>query len=71
MAGGSLGPLAVQIPQYAYWTDEEHQKHPMIVVQAEKAPDGSEILGLRGFDGSETVATLAEVQLLGTKKPTQ
>jgi hypothetical protein len=69
MNGGSTGPVSIEIPQYAYWNDEKGMKHPMIVVQAEKAPDGSEIIGLRDFQGHEMVATMPEVTLLGTKKP--
>ena len=68
MAGQSQGPLSIEIPQYALWIDEKGAEHPMILVQAERAPDGSEIVGLRGFDGSETVATLPEVKLLGKQK---
>ncbi len=57
------------IPQYVLWSDEHGAKHPMILVQAEKAPDGQTIVGLRDFSGQGTVATLPEVELLGTKKP--
>ncbi len=67
-AGGTIA-LNIVIPQYALWRDEKGTPHPMIVVQAEQGPDRSEIVGLRGFDGSETVATLGEVKLLGTRKP--
>ena len=69
MAGKSQGPLSIEIPQYVLWTDENGAEHPMILVQAERAPDGSEIVGLRGFDRSEMVATLPEVKLLGKWKP--
>lgn len=69
MDGKSQGALPIAIPQYVWWTDETGLKHPMILVQAELAPDGSKIVGLRDFGGRETVATLVEVELLGTKKP--
>ena len=69
MNGGSKGALPIDIPQYVVWKDEHGSKHPMILVQAERAPDGTEMAGLRGFDGSETVAIMAEITLLGTKKP--
>ena len=69
MAGTGLGPLSIEIPQYAYWIDEMGDQHPMVVVQAEQHPDGTGIVGLRSFDGSETVATLPEVKLLGKEKP--
>ncbi|WP_082441694.1 hypothetical protein [Sphingomonas sp. Leaf33] len=69
MDGQGRGVLPVKVPQYAWWTDEAGVKHPMILIQAEIAPDGSKIVGLRSFAGQETVATLSEVELLGTKKP--
>ncbi len=69
MDGKSLGAIPITIPQYVWWSDEDGTKHPMILVQAERAPDGIEIVGLRDFDGQETVATLPELELLGTKKP--
>ncbi|MEO7656683.1 MAG: hypothetical protein ABIS25_05025 [Sphingomicrobium sp.] len=69
MNGGSKGALSIAIPQYALWKDAKGIGHPMIVVQAERAPDVSEIIGLRDFNGGETVATLPEVTLLGTGKP--
>ena len=69
MDGGSKGAVPITIPQYAIWTDEHGAKHPMILVQAERAPDGMVMAGLRGFDGSEAVVTMPEVTLLGTKKP--
>jgi len=71
MAGQSLGPLSIEVPQYAYWIDEMGDEHPVIVVQAEQHPDGTGIIGLRSSDGSETVATLPEVKLLGKEKPAE
>ena len=69
MDGKSGGALPIAVPQYVWWSDEHGTKHPMILVQAEQAPDGSKIVGLRDFAGHETVATLPELELLGTKKP--
>ncbi|TPG13488.1 hypothetical protein EAH87_17360 [Sphingomonas koreensis] len=61
--------VSVVIPQYAYWRDEKGAKHPRILVQAEGAPNGLTMVGLRDFAGNESVATLPEVELLGTRKP--
>jgi hypothetical protein len=69
MDGGSKGALPVAIPQYVLWKDEQGTSHPMILVQAERAPDGSDILGLRDLVGGEMVVTMPEVTLLGTEKP--
>jgi hypothetical protein len=67
--GKSAGPIAVTIPQYALWRDEDGVAHPVILMQAETAPDGTQIVGLRNFDGSDTVATMPEITLLGVDKP--
>ncbi|WP_157032803.1 hypothetical protein [Sphingomonas changbaiensis] len=67
--GTGAGAVMLAIPQYVLWSDEQGAKHPMILVQAEKTPDGQTIVGLRDFSGQESVATLPEVELLGTKKP--
>ena len=69
MDGKSLGPLDIEIPQYAILTGEDGASQAVIVVQAERAPDGTEIVGLRRADGSEIAATLPELRLLGTEKP--
>ena len=69
MDGKSLGPSDVEVPQYAIWTDESGTEHAVIVVQAERAPGGMEIVGLRAADGSNMAATLPEIRLLGTKRP--
>jgi len=68
-AGTDGGALRLKIPQYALWKDESGNEHPMILVQAERSASRTEVLGLRDFVGKETVATLPEVKLLGTKKP--
>jgi hypothetical protein len=62
-------PMSMEIPQYAYWSDEEGRRHAVIVVQAESGPNGEEVVGLRGLDGSEMVVTLSELTLLGTARP--
>ena len=69
MDGKSLGSLGIEIPQYAIWADENGEERPVIVLQAERAPGGMEIVGLRAADGSNMAATLPEIRLLGTKKP--
>ena len=69
MDGKSQGPLKIAIPQYAIWTDEYGTSHPVVVVQAEEAPGGMQIVGLLKPDGSHAAATMPELQLLGTQKP--
>ncbi len=59
----------IKVPQYAYWRDEQGVKHPRIIVQAEEAPGGLTIVGLRDLGDAESVATLPEMELLGVKKP--
>jgi hypothetical protein len=71
MDGKSAGHIDIEIPQYALWTDENGQKHPVVVVQAERAPTGLEIVGLLMPDGSHAAATMPELKLLGTRKPDQ
>jgi hypothetical protein len=69
MDGKSKGPIEIEIPQYAIWTDQSGAEHPVIVTQAETAPNGMQIVGMKTLDGSDMAATLAEVRLLGSKKP--
>ena len=69
MDGKSSGPIDIVIPQYALWTDENEVERPVIVVQAERAPTGMEIVGLLMSDGTYTVGTMPELQLLGTEEP--
>ena len=69
MDGKSHGPLKIAVPQYAIWTDEHGTAHPVVVVQAEEAPGGLQIVGLLKSDGSYAAATMPELQLLGTEKP--
>ena len=69
MDGQSLGPVAIKIPQYAMWKDKEGIEHPVIVTQAEKAPNGMQIVGFKTLDGQDMAGTMPEVRLLGSKKP--
>ena len=68
-AGTDEGALDIEIPQYVHWRDNLGNEQPMILVQAELTAHGEDVIGLRGFDGNESVATLAEIRLLGTEKP--
>jgi hypothetical protein len=69
-SSGEAYPIA--IPQYAFWKDEGGSAVPVIVVQAERhiaEADGEPIIGLRALDGEGIVASLGEVDLLGTDLP--
>ncbi|WP_145202671.1 hypothetical protein [Sphingobium sp. B2] len=62
----------IVIPQYAFWKDEGGSAVPVIVVQAEchiAEADGKPIIGLRTLDGESIVASLDEVEFLGTDLP--
>lgn len=66
--GAIIGkPIAVTIPQYAYWS-QPNGKTLVVVVQAEEA-DGMRLFGLRDSAGGEIVATEPEIELLGTTAP--
>jgi hypothetical protein len=69
MDGQSLGPVDIDIPQYAMWTDENGVEHPVIVTQAERAPNDMQIIGFKTLGGRYTAAMMPEVRLLGSKKP--
>jgi hypothetical protein len=69
MDGQAKSALEIDIPQYAWWTDENGSRHPVIVIQAEEAPDGTKIIGLLKPDGQHMVATGPELTLLGKSKP--
>ena len=60
-------PLPITIPQYALLRDT---KERVILVQAEEA-NGMKLFGVRGLDGKEAVVTDADLELLGTQKPSQ
>jgi len=63
-ADGIGNPIAVAIPQYAYWTDEHGKKVPVIVIQAEEH-QGTSLFGVRDLSGNEIVATDEDLQLVG------
>ena len=67
--GGAAATVA--IPQYAYWSESLGERQLVFLVQAEHSPDGPILVGLRDLDGNEIVATMSELELLGTKKPNQ
>ena len=62
-------PAALAVPQYVHWRDDAGKRHPRILVQAENAPNGIVIVGLRDAAGREEAATADELDLLGTRKP--
>ncbi|MFM2278411.1 MAG: hypothetical protein RLZZ444_642 [Pseudomonadota bacterium] len=57
-------PINIKIPQYGYFRDD---KVFVIVIQAEKAPDGHRFVGTRTFDGKDMVGLLENIDLLGTR----
>lgn len=70
--GALASSWPIDIPQYAFWRDEDGKLVPSVVVQAEAhihGPDGEPVFGLRRMDGSEMAAVGSEVQLLGTIAP--
>jgi len=69
MDGQSLGPVEMEIPQYAMWRDDQGNEHRVIVVQAEEAPNGMQFVGFKTLDGQDMAATLPELRLLGSSKP--
>jgi len=61
-------PVAIEIPQYALHI-EGNKQSPVIVIQAEDTPAGKTI-GYKPIVGRGLgVCQLADVRLLGTKKP--
>ena len=70
MNGQSLGPIDLIIPQYAILHDADSgTDEPVILLQAESAPNGMSIAGFQKSDGSFAAAALLELTLLGTEKP--
>jgi hypothetical protein len=69
--GGSAGkPLDIAVPQYAFHVDSETRaKTRVIVVQAEQAGDKQMIGYLEAGKPVQGVATLPEIELLGTTPP--
>jgi hypothetical protein len=57
-------PIEMTIPQYGYFKDD---RVFVIVIQAEKAPDGRRFIGAKTFDGKTMVGLLDGLELLGTK----
>jgi len=60
-------PLAIAIPQYAYFLEKE-SKIPVIVIQAEET-QGMKMIGARKLDGKEVVGFFTEFQFLGHVPP--
>jgi hypothetical protein len=56
-------PIKVTIPQYGYFKED---KIFVIVIQAERAPDGQQFVGTRTFDGKAMVGFLDDLKPLGT-----
>jgi hypothetical protein len=61
-------PILVTIPQFAYWTNEDGKRLPVVVIQAEEA-NGKRLFGFRDVLGKDHVGTAAELTLLGTTPP--
>ncbi|WP_294358779.1 hypothetical protein [uncultured Sphingomonas sp.] len=66
---GASSVSDLKVPQYVWWRDDDGQRHPRVLVQAELVHGGMTIVGLRDSAGNEAAATLPEVELLGTRKP--
>lgn len=62
-------PATLAVPQYVYWRDDAGKRHLRVLVQAENAPNGIVIVGLRDAAGRDEAATADELDLLGTRKP--
>jgi hypothetical protein len=60
-------PIAITVPQYAFWSRADG-KILVVIVQAEEA-NGMRLFGFRDAAGEETVATGPEIELLGTTRP--
>ncbi|MFO1160027.1 MAG: hypothetical protein U1E60_14390 [Reyranellaceae bacterium] len=61
-------PLAIVIPQFAFWTDSNGKKVPVVIIQAEEA-NGIHIFGFRDAAGADHAATGPEIELLGATPP--
>jgi len=62
-------PLAIAIPQYAYWNKKgEQQPVPVIVIQAEQERN-LKIFGIRDLDGKVWTVKETDLQLLGATPP--
>jgi hypothetical protein len=69
-SGGQLvgQHLPLDVPQYVIHRDENGQRWAAILIQAEAAGD-MQFAGVRHLDGTTAVATLEELDLLGTTTP--
>jgi hypothetical protein len=68
IGGVSAGrPLAIMIPQYAYY-NEAGKRTPAIIVQAEEV-QGMKMLGARLANGKQAVGLLENFELLGKTPP--
>jgi len=70
-AGKSIGaPIAIAIPQYAFYRDEKSGvREPCIVIQAEEAR-GQKVIGAASIsDRSLKVGLFQDFELLGTTSP--
>ena len=68
VGGVSVGrPLAIVIPQYAYYKDQM-KRTPVIIIQAENV-QGMKMLGARLANGKHVVGLLENFELLGTTPP--
>ncbi|MEM6907235.1 MAG: hypothetical protein AAF494_01035 [Pseudomonadota bacterium] len=67
--GVSERPLDIAIPQYALWTDEKGEKQPVILLQAERLPDGRALFGAPTLGGVRVAGFTAELELLGPEMP--
>ena len=68
VGGVSVGqPLAIVIPQYAYYKNQMNRT-PVIIIQAENV-QGMNMLGARLANGKHVVGLLENFELLGTTPP--
>jgi hypothetical protein len=68
---GMSEPLTIEIPQYAYHVEEKTGKRTAgIVVQAERTPDGKDLVAIHPVEGGgHLVGMLGEFKLLGKVPP--
>lgn len=62
-------PLPLKIPQYAY-LNQAGKRVPVILIQAEEA-NGMQVVGVLMADGSTSLGLLSELELLGSRLPSQ
>ncbi len=61
-------PATIAVPQYALLVQENGNRLPVVVVQAEDTEEGT-LLGMRDAEGRSYVVTKAEALLLGSTHP--